>query len=103
MFPAAVCVGHEIVGKAVRVGSKVGKGIKVGDRVGVGAQADSCLKPDCEECSAGIENHCMHMVNTFGSFYPDGSKSQGGYANYHRAPGHFVFKIPDAIPSEEVR
>jgi len=96
-----VCVGHEIVGKAVRVGSKAERGIKVGDRVGVGAQSLSCLKPDCEECSAGIENHCTKMVATFGAKYPDGSTSYGGYANYHRAPSHFVFKIPDAIPSEE--
>jgi alcohol dehydrogenase (NADP+) len=99
----AVCVGHEIVGKAVRVGSKVERGIKVGDRVGVGAQNSSCLKPDCEECSAGIEQHCQGNIGTYNSEYPDGSKSYGGYATYHRAPSHFVFKIPDAIPSEEVR
>ena len=42
------CVGHEIVGRAVKVGNKVERGIKVGDRVGVGAQSSSCLKPDCE-------------------------------------------------------
>lgn len=35
------CVGHEIVGRAVKVGKNVEKGIKVGDRVGVGAQSDS--------------------------------------------------------------
>lgn len=46
-----VCVGHEIVGTAVRVGSKATGGIKVGDRVGVGAQSLSCLKPDCAQCS----------------------------------------------------
>lgn len=27
--------------------------------------------------------------------------SYGGYSDYHRAPSHFVMKIPDAIPSEE--
>ncbi|KAK6223567.1 cinnamyl alcohol dehydrogenase [Colletotrichum tabaci] len=41
--PYPICVGHEIVGVVVRVGSEVGGGIVVGDRVGVGAQADSCL------------------------------------------------------------
>ncbi|QIW98455.1 hypothetical protein AMS68_003973 [Peltaster fructicola] len=99
--PYPCCVGHEIVGKAVRVGSKVEKGIKVGDRVGVGAQNSSCLKPDCEECSSGLENHCAHVVNTFADRYPDGSLSYGGYADYHRAPSHFVFKIPEGIPSED--
>lgn len=53
----ACCVGHEIVGKAVRVGSKV-KGIEVGDRVGVGAQARSCLESDCPQCSNQQENYC---------------------------------------------
>jgi alcohol dehydrogenase (NADP+) len=46
------CVGHEITGTAVRVGSKV-KHVQVGDRVGVGAQASACLKPDCYDCSSG--------------------------------------------------
>jgi threonine dehydrogenase-like Zn-dependent dehydrogenase len=27
--------------------------------------------------------------------------SYGGYADYHRAPSHFVFKIPESIPSED--
>jgi len=75
--------------------------LRVGDRVGVGAQSSSCLKPDCEECSAGLENHCTRMVGTYNGKYPDGSKSYGGYADYCRAPSHFVFKIPDGIPSEE--
>ncbi|KAK3647279.1 hypothetical protein LTR56_008110 [Elasticomyces elasticus] len=99
--PYPCCVGHEIIGKAVRVGSKVEKGIKVGDRVGVGAQNSSCLKPDCEECSAGLEQHCQHSVNTFADQYPDGSYSYGGYADYHRCPSHFVMKIPDGLASED--
>ncbi|KAJ9646522.1 hypothetical protein H2199_002571 [Coniosporium tulheliwenetii] len=95
------CVGHEIVGHAVRVGKNVEKGIKVGDRVGIGAQSSSCLRPECEECAAGMENHCQRMVGTYNGKYPDGSKSYGGYADYARAPSHFVIKIPDAIPSAE--
>lgn len=118
--PYPVCVGHEIVGKAVRVGSKVEKGIKIGDLVGVGAQNSSCLKPDCEWCSSGDENYCTHTTNTFADTYPDGSMSYGGYANYHRAPryvssiesecdervhanisrSHFVMKIPEGIAPE---
>ncbi|EXJ88755.1 hypothetical protein A1O3_01819 [Capronia epimyces CBS 606.96] len=96
-----VCVGHEIVGVAVRVGSKAEGGIRVGDRVGVGAQSSSCLKPDCEQCSGGAENYCQnHQTGTYSSKYPDGSKSYGGYADYWRGPSHFVFKIPDALPSD---
>ena len=99
---AACVVGHEIVGKAVRVGSNV-KDIKVGDRVGVGAQARSCMSKDCPDCSIGLENHCaLGGVNTYGSIYPKGEgKSYGGYADYNRTNSHFVFKIPDALPSAE--
>lgn len=41
------------------------------------------------------------MVGTYSSKYPDGSVSYGGYSDYWRGPSHFVFKIPDQIPSEE--
>jgi len=99
--PYPCCVGHEIVGKATRVGKNVKKNIKVGDRVGVGAQNASCLRPDCEECQNGLENHCQRMVGTFASPFPDGTMSYGGYADYHRAHHHMVMKIPDQIPSDE--
>lgn len=100
-FPCVV--GHEIVGRAIRVGANAQRerGINVGDRVGVGAQAGSCLKADCEMCAAGDETYCPHMVQTYGSKFPDGSKSFGGYADYSRTPGHFVVKIPDGLESED--
>ncbi|KAL2256285.1 hypothetical protein VTK26DRAFT_1896 [Humicola hyalothermophila] len=97
------CVGHEIIGTVVRVGSKV-QGIKVGDRVGVGAQSDSCLgrKGDCAQCAMGEENYCSKgFVSTYNSVHANGGKSYGGYATYHRSPAHFAVKIPDAIPSAE--
>ncbi|KAI9759480.1 MAG: Peptidyl-prolyl cis-trans isomerase cyp8 [Chaenotheca gracillima] len=100
MYPC--CVGHEVVGTAVKVGKNVEGGIKVGDRVGVGAQSSSCLKPECEECASGQENHCqIKMTGTYNGTYLDGSKSYGGYSDYCRVPSHFVIKIPDAITSEE--
>jgi len=77
------------------------KNLRVGDRVGVGAQSSSCLKPDCEECANGSENHCPNMIGTYNGKYPDGSKSYGGYSDYCRAPSHFVFKIPSAITSAD--
>ncbi|PHH86415.1 hypothetical protein CDD83_10274 [Cordyceps sp. RAO-2017] len=94
------CVGHEIVGKAVRVGENV-KDIRVGDRVGVGAQARSCMRPDCAECSSGRPSYCTKAIQTYGSEYPDGEgKSYGGYSDYNRTNGNFVVKIPAALPSE---
>ncbi|KLU87223.1 NADP-dependent alcohol dehydrogenase 6 [Magnaporthiopsis poae ATCC 64411] len=101
--PYPCCVGHEIVGRAVRVGANV-KDVKVGDRVGVGAQARSCLRDDCPECSRGMTQFCStpgQFVNTYGSVYPDGEgKSWGGYSDYNRTNGNFVFKIPDGLASE---
>jgi len=97
MYPC--CVGHEVVGTAVKVGKNV-KHLKLGDRCGVGAQSSSCL--DCEECLEGLEHYCSKgNVGTYNGKYPDGSKSYGGYADYTRAPAHFVVKIPDGIPLAE--
>jgi len=70
------------------------------DKVGVGAQSGSCL--DCEECLNGQECYCLKgLIGTYNGKYPDGSKSYGGYANYCRAPAHFVVKIPDALKLED--
>lgn len=98
----ACVVGHEIVGKAVRVGSNV-KHIQVGDRVGVGAQARSCLSADCAECSTGKENYCGRgNVGTYGSVYPKGEgKSYGGYATHNRTNAHFVVPIPAGLDSAD--
>lgn len=95
-----IVVGHEIVGEAVKVGKNVTH-VKVGDMVGVGAQCGSCLK--CTQCKNDREPYCdCGQVGTYnGKFYlegPDkGDRSQGGYANYNRSPGHFVVKIPDGV------
>ncbi|KIV93902.1 hypothetical protein PV10_05078 [Exophiala mesophila] len=102
--PYPIVVGHEIVGIAVRVGSKASNGIKVGDTVGVGAQSDSCLNRDsqfaCTECKEENENYCTRITGTYGSKFSNGDKSFGGYALYHRCPSHFVFKIPDGLAPE---
>lgn len=101
MYPC--CVGHEIVGTAVRVGSQV-KGIALGDRVGVGAQSDSCQgrQGDCEECAMGSEQYCSKkFTGTYNSTHQNGDKSYGGYALYNRVPAHFAIRIPDEISSAE--
>ncbi|KAF2758962.1 GroES-like protein [Pseudovirgaria hyperparasitica] len=100
--PYPCVVGHEIIGRAVKVGKNV-KHVKVGDRVGVGAQARSCMQSSCAECSSGHESHCgVALVNTYGSVYPNGEgKSYGGYADYNRTNGHFVLPIPKALSSAE--
>lgn len=40
------------------------------------------------------------LVNTYNSQHYNGDKAYGGYALYHRAPSHFVFKIPKGLAPE---
>lgn len=58
-YKGPMCVGHEIIGKAIKVGKNV-KEIKEGDRVGVGAQVWSCL--ECKVCKSSNENYCPKLV-----------------------------------------
>lgn len=97
-----VCVGHEIVGHAVRVGSRAAGNIQIGDLVGVGAQSDSCLgrQGDCEICSSGQEQYCPKFVATYSGRHFNGAKTMGGHARYHRAPSHFVVKVPKGLAPE---
>ncbi|KAI9634512.1 chaperonin 10-like protein [Dioszegia hungarica] len=100
MYPQVV--GHEIVGKVVRVGKDV-KHLKEGDIAGVGAQCDSCM--ECVNCKNGEENYCSKgQTGTYcGKFRrtAKGSKSYGGYANYWRGPAHFTIPIPDNLDPAE--
>lgn len=36
-------------------------------------------------------------IDTYGSYYPDGTKTQGGYSSHIRAHEYFVFPLPDAL------
>ncbi|KAL9017080.1 MAG: hypothetical protein Q9185_005591 [Variospora sp. 1 TL-2023] len=99
--PMPLCVGHEVIGTAVKVGEKVTT-VKVGDRVGVGAQIWSCM--ECKPCKTDNENYCPKKMDTYGAPYPEemgGVIAQGGYSSHIRAHEYFTFKIPDGIPSEE--
>ncbi|KAK0473770.1 NADPH-dependent alcohol dehydrogenase [Armillaria novae-zelandiae] len=88
-----VIPGHEIVGKVVRVGSKV-KEFKPGDRVGVGAQVWSCNK--CANCRNDNENYCP-----YNSKYPNGDMAYGGYSTAIRVSERYVFAIPEKLSSEQ--
>lgn len=102
--PYPIVVGHEIVGKIVRVGSKAVGNHKVGDRVGVGCMTDNCQGlngPTCESCTAGEEQFCPKARWTYPGPHHNGDKAFGGYATYHRCPGRFVFKLPDGLDSKQ--
>ncbi|KAJ1727622.1 hypothetical protein LPJ61_004477 [Coemansia biformis] len=88
--------GHEIVGKVVTKGPAV-NGFNVGDTVGVGAVCYACLRDDCDPCKKGMEQHCSKREYIVGGKYPDGERTQGGFADAVRVDEHYVSKIPDNI------
>ncbi|KAF1934666.1 NADP-dependent alcohol dehydrogenase C [Clathrospora elynae] len=91
-----LCVGHEVIGKVVKVGNKVTR-VKVGDRAGIGAQIGADLT--CDQCKNDNENYCPNQVDTYGAKHTDGTVAQGGYSSHIRGHEYFVFKIPDNIES----
>lgn len=111
-FP--LCCGHEIIGKAVRVGPEVTL-IKTGQRVGIGAQIYACL--ECKHCKNDNETYCVQQIDTYGAtWFKTGIVTQGGFSSHIRAhevyfsrlwldfqailtdsSQHWVFPIPDAL------
>nr|QVG74688.1 hyoscyamine dehydrogenase [Atropa belladonna]7CGU_A Chain A, Alcohol dehydrogenase [Atropa belladonna] len=87
--------GHEIVGIATEVGSKVTK-FKVGDRVGVGCMVGSC--GTCQNCTQNQESYCPEVIMTCASAYPDGTPTYGGFSNQMVANEKFVIRIPNSLP-----
>ncbi|KAH6897145.1 chaperonin 10-like protein [Thelonectria olida] len=97
--PYPLAVGHEVVGKVVRVGSNV-TSAKVGDRVGAGAQVYSCRK--CRQCQNDNETYCKHQIDAYGAPYLDtGAITQGGYSSHTRVDEYWVYPIPEALSSAE--
>jgi uncharacterized zinc-type alcohol dehydrogenase-like protein len=89
--------GHEIAGVVSEVGSGVTK-YAVGDRVGVGCMVDSCR--ECDNCKAGLEQHCtgsLGMVGTYDSVGRDGVRTQGGYSQKIVVDEKYVLRIPDGL------
>ncbi|OCL14728.1 alcohol dehydrogenase GroES-like domain-containing protein [Glonium stellatum] len=97
--PYPLAVGHEVVGKVLRVGPKVTLA-KVGQRVGVGAQVYSCL--DCRHCKNNNETYCLDQVNAYGAPYPGTDyTTQGGYSSHARIHEYWVYPIPDSLASSD--
>ncbi len=88
--------GHEIVGVAAQVGTKVKK-FKVGDKVGVGCLVDSCR--DCPDCHEGYEQFCKHPVFTYNCKEKNGKTlAQGGYSARIVVDEDFVLRLPEKLP-----
>ncbi|KAI1273522.1 oxidoreductase [Xylaria sp. FL0933] len=98
-MPYPLAVGHEVVGKVLRVGPNVTLA-KVGQRVGVGAQVYSCL--ECRHCKNNNETYCLQQVNAYGAPYPGTDYiTQGGFSSHARIHEYWVYPIPDALASSD--
>jgi uncharacterized zinc-type alcohol dehydrogenase-like protein len=91
------CVpGHEIVGRVVKVGSRVTK-LKEGDLAAVGCMVDSCR--ECSSCQAGLEQYCLSWPTlTYNA--PDklsGGVTYGGYSDAIVVDESFVLRVPPSL------
>lgn len=93
--------GHEIVGRVVKVGSKVKK-FKEGDLAGIGCMVDSCR--ECASCREGEEIYCdrNQVVFTYNSKYKDGTPTYGGYSNQYVVDEAFALKVSPKLNTAAV-
>jgi len=82
-------LGHEIAGDITSVGDKV-TGFKQGDRV-VMANVIPCGK--CDYCKSGRENLCSDLDQI-------GFTTDGGYAQFVKAPEKTLVKLPSNVSYE---
>jgi len=88
-FP--IVLGHQIVGRIEKAGSRV-KRFAVGDRVGIAWIHSTCGQ--CPFCLRGDENLCDQFRAT-------GRDVHGGYAEYCVVSYRFAYKIPEVFSDAE--
>jgi len=86
-----VVLGHQVVGRIEKTGSKA-SAFKLGDRVGIAWIYSACGK--CKFCLEGNENLCH-------SFKATGRDANGGYAQYMTVLEDFAYRIPDVFSDLE--
>jgi uncharacterized zinc-type alcohol dehydrogenase-like protein len=88
--------GHEIIGRAVRVGDQVTT-VKVGDLVGVGCMVDSCRT--CGPCRRDHEQFCAAGTAwTYNSTEMDRTTpTYGGYSQHIVVAERFVATLPGGL------
>jgi propanol-preferring alcohol dehydrogenase len=84
--------GHEVVGVVEDVGDGVTH-VEPGDRVGIPWLGHTCGQ--CSYCKGGREHLCADARFT-------GYQSDGGFAEYAVADGHYVVKLPDGYSDTEI-
>lgn len=88
--PTRDILGHEGVGRVVKLGSAVPASlVEVGARVGIAWVRDICEK--CVFCKTpGGEGHCLEMLCS-------GLKRDGTFAEYAVVPSRFIVRIPEGV------
>ena len=79
--------GHEVIGIVESIGEGVTE-VAVGDRVAMPWLGYAC--GTCEYCVSGWETLCLEQKNT-------GYAIDGGFAEYVKAYGRYVVKVPDGV------
>ena len=82
-------MGHEIAGEVAEVGGEV-RGVAVGDRVVVNFYI-TCGR--CQFCRVGRDTLCAEVRQL-------GFSTDGGFAEYVKAPGVNLCKVPAHVPLE---
>ncbi len=80
-------LGHQIVGRVVRLGEGVQR-FQEGDRVGVPWLAETCGR--CRYCRRGQENLCPQAQFT-------GYTRDGGFAEFTTARADYCYPLPDEV------
>lgn len=84
-------MGHEVVGRVVRVGKSVVEGPAIGDRVVIQPMV-ACHS--CPTCRSGHSNVCPHMRII-------GIELPGGFATHVAVPAHLAFPVPATLSNEQ--
>lgn len=100
--PGPIILGHEMTGQIDSLGANIdtdsmGQQLKEGDRVAF-PYFFPCRR--CYNCMRSEFNHCPNRFRFRGTI-EELPYCNGGFAEYYYLfPGHFVFKVPDALPDE---
>jgi len=84
-------IGHEYVGKVVKIGNEVTK-VSIGERVTVEGHIACGF---CRNCRRGRKHICDHTIGI-------GVNRDGGFAEYVSVPAENVLRIDSRIPDEIV-
>jgi threonine dehydrogenase-like Zn-dependent dehydrogenase len=88
--PPGIILGHEAAGVVVEVGPGVDE-LQPGDRVAI-APRITC--GECRYCRRGLDNQCTNYRTV-------GTKIDGAFAPYLRAPGRALYKLDPSVPVDD--